>query len=138
MSETAVAVWDKLGQEAVGEIIEWTKGAKEFVSEQAPELVREVMAWGFWSNFCLACLFMCLTCFFTLLFFVGKNGLRRTKDDPSSSTFNRRDSWWIVTISSFIVTIPFFSLLFFRIYMCVYVSVAPRMYLLGYLKGLTK
>lgn len=124
----ATADWDKLGQEAVGEIIEWTKGAKDFVSEQAPELVREVLAWGFWSHaiWAIAC-GLGVTLFVLVAIICARAFSKTDNDDYVGGALVGMIGALIIGVFLVCNVIDMF-----------YVVIAPRVYLLEYLKGLVK
>jgi len=128
MNEVATK-WNELGQKAVTEIIEWTKGAKDFVSEQAPELVREVLAWGFWSHCILVIIFGLLL----LASIVGAckliKGAKKAYD---------ADGWIVGFIFTTLFSIGLTVGVIINLYGCFYITIAPRVYLLKYLGGLVK
>lgn len=128
MSDATTVDWNGLGKEAINEILEWAKGAKEFVSEQAPELVREILAWGFWSSAIVAIVCAILVpVLLVLAYKLGKDSLER---ETPLAFF----SCMVLSISCFLCTIA----LSMNAYQAFYVSIAPRMYLLECLRDLVK
>ena len=137
MSELATKVdWNKLSLEAVTEITTWVKGARDFVTEQAPELVREVLAWGFWSQVVWATiyLFIALSFAFVLRKLV-KFGLGKAEEHDWDD--NEIIGFKVGMIFSHVPVLVFFILTMIKVSNAVYIHIAPRMYLLSYLKKLT-
>jgi len=124
--------WNGLGQEAIGEIIEWTKGAKDFVTEQAPLLVQEVLAWGFWYYFIWAA--FCATAIL-----VGMFGIYSIMRCYFTKPAESRDGDFLgataVVSAATLVPLVFFCL---NLIWMLKIVIAPRMYLLEYLSKLVK
>ena len=128
MSNAAQTDWNTLGKSAVNEVLEWAKGAKEFVADQAPELVREVLAWGFWSNLILSIML------FLFAFIAVVVALKASKGCLNKET----PVCFIIALVTSIGSILLFINGIIFAYEALYVHIAPLMYLIEYLKDLTK
>jgi len=128
MSNVTTADWNGLSQLAIKEIIEWAKGAKEFVSEQSPELVQEILRWGFWSSTIVA--IICAILVPVLLVAACKIG----KDCLDRKNPTALYGCIILSIGCLSCIIS----MFVNGYQAFYIALAPRVYLLGYLKNLMK
>lgn len=128
-TDMAIADWDKLGQEAVTEIIDWAKGAKEFVSGQAPELVREVIAWGFWFHLSVAIGFAVVALMLFLLL------LRAIKSYPTDEEKGEILGVIGMTTGGLVISTVVICV---NLYWAMLAYTSPRMYLLEYLKGMSR
>ena len=124
MSTLATTDWSKLSGEAVKEVFEWIKGAKDFVAEQAPMLVNEVISWGFWSHFVIGSIAFIFFITTIVCFFKSVKGLM--SGEPYIAGI----------IVSFIIGGIALGMALYNLYMCLYVYFAPRMYLIEYFKEL--
>ena len=136
MSDVAKTDWNTLGKSAVNEVLEWAKGAKEFVAEQAPELVQEVLAWGFWSNLIWAAVAAVIAVVMTII----TVKLIRFALTSWDHIYSKDLEFPVVVgyIISGIAAVVFAISSCCAVYNTFYIAVAPRMYLIEYLTDLTK
>jgi len=134
----AMADWEKMGQDAIGEILEWTKGAKDFVSAQAPEVVKEILRWGFWSNLIWVAFSIGVM---WLLLKVSNWWMDYTPEGDENDKPAERSEKLHPAYSGF-VCICYAGIAVFGIFIIIdlldvlYITIAPRLYLIDYLKGM--
>jgi len=128
----------KLSEEALTELITWTKGAKSFVVEEAPKYVREVISWGFWSNFFFSVISFMFFAGFVIVFY---KFLRRSITLYNPVIPIQSNAWagsLFVSIVSAIGILASFPVMCINLYSTLYVHIAPRMYFLEYITDLMK
>lgn len=120
--------------ESFTEIQSWVNTTKDFVAEQAPLVVQEVIRWGLYQHIFWAS----LSCF---LLIVGLYTCYRAF--KYSITFNWEQAGDVAQVSSIILSVssPVWSVIWFcnmtySLYQVTYISVAPRLYVLEQLAGL--
>ena len=111
-----------ISEQAISEVLEIVKSSKEFVLEQAPEVCKEIIRWGVGLDIILIVLSLLSL---RLSIWIYKSHVKGTtwRDD--------NEGWVVFAIFSGLF---FFIALPFSIMDLVKIFVAPKLYILDYLK----
>lgn len=121
---------DEMGPKALDELQSWISTTKDFVTEQAPLVVQEIINWGMAQH-------VVWMIIFAFPVTVGIFGLRkRAKVDWTAHSDITAEQAWC-TIKLIIGGIGFIGF-FVNVYWFCYVFFAPRLYVLDYLRDLIK
>ncbi len=134
--------WNELGIETVKEVISWVKGAKDLVSEQVPELIQEILAWNFWSNIFTAIIACVVGFCFVVIAHKLKNKVdkiyQKSTEELTPSERGEINALDILRVSSWGVVVLTILFAVKDIYDAMYVWIAPRAFMLDYLKDIIK
>jgi hypothetical protein len=125
---------DKIGQ--------WVEEAEAFAREQAPLVVQEFLAWGWWKHALGAVATLAgLLLIAVIIKLVHRGHVRQREENAKNPRIFEPDGWGIAFFaSSLIGSILGFIGLTFSVWsamVCVQITIAPRVYLLEQL-GLLK
>lgn len=117
------------------ELLEWAKAGKDFVAEQMPLLVQEIIKWGFAEAICW--MIVAIALFLIGLYFRGK--LRAQEKNSPWRSFDEGGplplfAWLGIGGVWFVSFLMFFGNLF----TAVKTVVAPRVYLIEYLANIVQ
>ena len=111
--------------------LNWLESAGTFVADQIPIFVQEVLAWAFWENVFFATIFLLIVIVDIIgAIQLGKKVLWKREATHMMDGFN-----FFLSVLSFLPVL-FVIGLFGRIANVIKVLVAPRLYLLEYVKDL--
>jgi Kef-type K+ transport system membrane component KefB len=99
--------------------------AKDFVVSQAPEFVKQLLAWAFYSDLFWAIIFAILT------ILLGRWAFRAS---PKRS----ENDDWVATVILTVFTIVFGLVVFGFLSEAIKITIAPQVYLLEYAKSMIK
>ncbi len=121
--------------ESVGTVMQYVEQGSAFIAEQAPLVVQEILAWGFWSNLIVAVLCFAIVPLFFLPAY--RNYRRIGEKHPGYMTlkFDESDVWFAAATGGMVAALP----AVFGIVAClkaIKAVIAPRLYVLDQLKGL--
>jgi len=126
---------DKLGADGLNWLGEFSANGIEFIEKQAPEICHEIIVWGIAKNATWA---IALTILIIITLIIWHKLRKQIKtwwentapDDPAIVFY--MIAWCIPPATTIGLTIGLFA----SIYNIVYISVAPRLYLIDYFTDL--
>lgn len=113
-------------EEILAQLIQSAQNAKDFVVEQAPDVIQQLLAWHFWSSVIWATI-----CFAAVvgIVFAFKTILRHI-DEFEGQVF--------VGFLGIICSVPFLVGLIYNVGTALQIAIAPKLYLLEYAASLMK
>ena len=122
--------WEKVSKEALEKALAWIEAGSEFVTEQAPLVIKEILFWGIVSHgfwVALGLLFLCGL----VTFIVKYKNIDHWKscDDPAFCRGFLVTLASVGSAASFIVTAV-------HVHGLLYIWAAPRLYLISELRAL--
>lgn len=132
MDEKLKETLNKIGIDGLQEVKNWLSSGKDFVSEQTPLVIEEIITWGVATNLIAVILWIVWLILATILIYIntriyswtGKQLDKRSGDNPIVIL---PIATTIVNIGMFVVGIYNFV---FYLYRLVFVLYAPRLYIL--------
>lgn len=129
------------GLESLEEIQSWLQSSKDFVTEQAPLLIQEIVRWGIFKSVLYISLSLVLFIIGILLVYRGYFSKKSHKDWetilPSGPSLEQ-GTRIIETVVGCVVTFVTFITMWVDIFSLVFVLTAPRLYVLQTLSDLLK
>src|SRR5688572_9236616 len=121
---------------SLDEAQKWIESTKDFVAEQAPLVIQEVIAWGFYSHLFFASIFLlAIIIISSAWLYIRKFWKWDTWDTSYSESF---PTGFLLNLVCVIGNLIFFLFLSESLYYMIYISVAPRLYVLEQLLNLVK
>lgn len=116
--------------------------AGEFVKEQAPQVVKEIIAWGFWDGALWTIFHALITLLFTILVVVVLKmmvlkGIRLIYNEEDEAGFGLAVPGSIIIIALVATVLYNISCIPYTASKCIKASVAPKVYLLEQIKTYT-
>lgn len=123
--------------ESFEKVSDWVDSSEDFVVEQAPLVVSEIISWGFWSNLSISLLsFMVLIiCLCVLKFFVIKNFHKLDEKDTSGA---QAMVIFISGIFSIVGILGSTCEMIHHSYDTIFILVAPRLYVIEQISNYIK
>lgn len=122
--------WDETSNNILKELLSWLQSGKEFVAEQVPELVNEVINWGLCSH--IVFLVISGTIFLASLIILWW-AIKRDFFTPCPDNVV-----FFIGLPNMLALVISLVVSCYQIYVIVYISVAPRLYLLERLAKMVK
>lgn len=117
------------------ELLDWAKQGKEFVAEQMPLLVQEIIKWGFAE----AVIYMIMA---VAIFLISRYLMKKWYEKPTDSIWRDWDMGgplpgfsWVFIAGGYVLG---FLMFFNSLFTAVKTLVAPRVYLIEYLANLVQ
>lgn len=123
--------------DSMDKISDWVDSAEAFAISQAPEIVREILTWGFWSHLIIAIILVSsvLLCWLGLTISIRKlSSLKDCLDENYLGHWNVLNAIFTFVIIIFsVIALPMAVRSF---YFAMLAYFAPRLYVIDYIKDL--
>jgi len=128
----------KNSQEAIREVFSWLQETKVFVKEQAPLFVRELLTFKLWTHVFYSCLcFLGIAVCFS--FYKNLQERKKMREEKFCIDTDSKDRIaFIKGYAGMFVGMAVAILMFYNLYYVIYISIAPRVYLIDMLSKMIK
>ena len=117
-----------MNKEITDKLIEYIDSTKDWVLETAPEIFQQIVTYGFWKSLILSALFFSigLACVFLIRFCYKA---------PKDQWNMMQDRYVALSLISGVIALIFFVGFLCNIETFIKATVAPKLYIIDYLRG---